>query len=410
MNVKSLQQADRWIGVPLCFTLSLLRKIFGSSTAALPPPKRILVVKLAEQGSTVLAYAALRRATELVGREQVYFVALEDNRFILDELGVIPPENVIPVAYGSGLGLVRGLWSALRRIRALRIDTAVDLEFFARGSAALTFLTGATRRIGFHSFFGDGPYRGDLMTHRLLYNPHLHTSETFLALVEAINCEAKSLPTYAYVPPVAQVEPPLFVPTNEELERVRAMLRREAGQGMRVILLNPNCSDLLPLRRWPNARYVQVAERLLAQFPEVCVAFTGAPTESAAIADLVRRVASPRCVSLAGKTTLRELLVLYTLADVLVTNDSGPAHFATLTPIYVVTLFGPETPALFAARTPHNTVLWAGLACSPCVSAFNNRQSACRDNVCMQAISVEQVVQVTARAYEAKTSAPKTVS
>ena len=265
MNVKSLQQADRWIGVPLCFGLSLARKIFGTAAAELPPPKRILVVKLAEQGSTVLAYAALRRATELVGREQVYFVALADNRFILDELKVIPPENIIPVAYDSGLGLVRGLWSALRRIRALRIDTAVDLEFFSRGSAALTFLTGATRRIGFHSFFGDGPYRGNLMTHRLLYNPHLHTSRTFLALVEAIGQDAKSLPTYAYVPPVTQDEPPRFVPTHEELEHVEAMLRREVGPGARLILLNPNCSDLLPLRRWPNERYVQVAERLLAR-------------------------------------------------------------------------------------------------------------------------------------------------
>ena len=44
------------------------------------------------------------------------------------------------------------------------------------------------------------------------------------------------------------------------------------------------------------------------------------------------------------------LMVLYTMCEILVTNDSGPAHFASLTPINVVTLFGPETPDLFAAR------------------------------------------------------------
>jgi ADP-heptose:LPS heptosyltransferase len=88
---------------------------------------------------------------------------------------------------------------------------------------------------------------------------------------------------------------------------------------------------------------------------------------------------------------LRELLVLFGLADVLVTNDSGPAHFATLTPIRVVTLFGPETPALYGARSGRNVPLWAGLVCSPCVNAFNNRQSSCRNNVCMRSISVEQV-------------------
>jgi len=93
-------------------------------------------------------------------------------------------------------------------------------------------------------------------------------------------------------------------------------------------------------------------------------------------------------------------MVLYCLADVLVTNDSGPAHFASLTPIRTVTLFGPETPLLFAALTPRNKPLWAGIACSPCVSAVNNRQSACTNNVCMQRISVEQVFEAVAASYQ----------
>ena len=42
-----------------------------------------------------------------------------------------------------------------------------------------------------------------------------------------------------------------------------------------------------------------------------------------------------------------DLLVLYMRREILVTNDSGPAHFASLTPIHVASLFGPETPALF---------------------------------------------------------------
>ena len=73
----------------------------------------------------------------------------------------------------------------------------------------------------------------------------------------------------------------------------------------------------------------------------------------------------------AGRTTIRQLLTLYGLAEVMVTNDSGPAHFAALSTIDVVTLFGPETPKLFSALTPRNHTLWAGLACSPCINAFN---------------------------------------
>jgi ADP-heptose:LPS heptosyltransferase len=169
-------------------------------------------------------------------------------------------------------------------------------------------------------------------------------------------------------------------------------------------LINANAADLLPLRRWPEGRYVELARRLLAQFPEICIAFTGALHEAKSSSFLVSQVDSPRCVSIAGETTLRELLALYSLSEVLVTNDSGPAHFAALTPIRTVTLFGPESPRLFAARTPRNKTLWAEIACSPCVSAYNNRQSACQNNLCMQAIEVEQVFSSVCEAYQGKRS------
>ena len=181
------------------------------------------------------------------------------------------------------------------------------------------------------------------------------------------------------------------------------MLPRENGKRPPVILLNPNASDLVPLRQWPAARYVELARRLLAQFPEAHISFTGGPREVAPIERLTREVNSPRCTCLAGKTTLRQLMVLYALCEVLVTNDSGPAHFASLTSIHVITLFGPETPALFAARTPRNRgASGRAFPCSPCVNANNNRQSPCLNNLCMQQISVDQVFGEVCRVYRAR--------
>ena len=163
-----------------------------------------------------------------------------------------------------------------------------------------------------------------------------------------------------------------------------------------LILLNPNASDLLPLRRWPPMRYVELARRLLECYPELFIVFTGAPAEATANNRLAAEVSSNRVIPLAGKTTLRQVLVLYTRSKILVTNDSGPAHFASMTPIRVITLFGPETPALFGARSSNATALWAGIACSPCVNAYNNRQSVCRNNLCMQAINVDAVFEKVA--------------
>ena len=401
-----MRRVDGWLGVPVCLALTLVRRLLDSldRTRSRESPRRILFVKLVEQGSTVLACSAIRRAADLVGRDNVYFLVFEENRFILDAMGLIPFENVIAIRTNGLIQATVDALQAIRRIRTLEIDTAIDLEFFARSSAALIFLTQARHRVGFHAFGGEGPYRGDLFTHRLRFNPYLHTSQAFRMLVEALTIKSERLPTFDLEPVLAEDGPPPFRASPNEIDQVRALLQ-DASPSTKfepLILLNPNCSDLLPLRRWPTERYVELARRLIDRYPEVQIGMTGGPTEGQAISVLVAQVGSDRCFNLAGRTTLRQLLIVYELAEVLVTNDSGPAHFAALSSIDVVTLFGPETPRLFAARTVRNHVFWAGIACSPCVSALNGRTSPCEDNICMQRIDVGRVFEEVCRIYEAR--------
>jgi ADP-heptose:LPS heptosyltransferase len=403
MKTSTLRIVDRIVGVPACALLSLHRRLAGRPGPA-RPVERILFVKLAEQGSTVLAEAALREAASRVGRDNVYFLVFEENRFILDVMGLVPAANVLTLDASSLPAVIRSTFSVVRRLRALRIDAAIDLEFFARSSAIFTYLSGAARRVGLHAYEGAGPWRGDLLTHRLNYNPYLHTGDLFRLFVDALDQPAGRFPAFPLVAPSAAQDPTVRPPAAADLDAVAHQLREWTGlpDVPPIILLNANCGDLVPLRRWDESRYIELARRLLDARPDIHIVFTGRPDEAPGAERLARAVSSPRCVSLAGRTTLGQLLALYSLSQVLVTNDSGPAHFATLTPIDVVTLFGPETPALFAARTPRNHVLWAGLACSPCVNAFNNRLSACRDNLCMQRISVDDVFATTLAVFTAR--------
>jgi len=404
-EARTLQWLDRRVGAPVCLLLTLLRRIGGASGGGDAPVRSILFLKLAEQGSTVLAHEAVRRAAERVGRENVHFMVFEENRFIVDVIGLVPPGNVHTVRTDSAWDMLASGIGVIRRIRRLGIDACVDMEFFSRFSAAIAYLTGARKRVGFHVFFGEGPYRGDLMTHRVLYNPHLHTSRTFTSLVLALDADPSRLPTLGIVPPES---PPLpvFQPGASERAEVEGMLAA-AGlpTGARLVLLNANAGDLLPLRKWDARNYEELARRLIAAFPGLWVGFTGSPEEAPVVEALARAVGSPRCVCLAGRTSLRQLLVLFGLAEVLVTNDSGPAHFAALTTVDVVALFGPETPLLFRAPGPRNHALWAGIACSPCINAFNNRQTACRDNVCMKTLTVGQVFDVVSAIYRSRTAA-----
>ena len=101
-------------------------------------------------------------------------------------------------------------------------------------------------------------------------------------------------------------------------------------------------------------------------------------------------VGHARCVNFAGYLGLGELPALYSISTLMVTNDSGPGHFSAVTDMPTFVIFGPETPALYGSLG-NSTPIYAGLACSPCVSASNHRKTPCHDNVCLQVITVDQV-------------------
>ena len=376
-----------------------MRALFGAERGAKAEPRKILFIKMIEQGATVLAAPAIRRAADAVGRENVYFWVFAENRPILEVLELVPPENVFCIRADRFSTFLIDVIRTVRAIRAARIDTTIDMEFFTRAPAVLAYLTGARRRIGLHRFTSEAPYRGDLMTHRVQYNPYLHASIAYNVLVQAALIAPDQTPLLKDAPDPADCAPERFEPTPEEQAHVRGLLEQAAGRPVErpLVLLNPNASDLLPLRKWPAARFLALGKRILAEHPDVNLVITGAPSEQAPAAELARALGSDRAISIAGKTTLRDVIVLYTLADVMVTNDSGPAHFAALTEMETVILYGPETPAVFGPIGDHAHVLSANLACSPCVNVFNHRFSPCKDNVCMQRISVAQVYEVVKR-------------
>ena len=396
MKPETIRKIDIGVGKIACCVLTCFRLITDKIRPAglTPGPVgKILFIKLIEQGATVLAYSAILRAIDRVGRQNVYFCVFEENREILDIIDVLPRENVFVIRNRQFSIFLLDILRSLYRIRRIGIDTTVDMEFFARASAILSYLTGAARRVGLHRFTSEAPYRGDLMTHRVHYNPYLHTAKAYHLLVAALDASPEDLPLVKVPVERFKETAPTFVPGQKETEKVRRILDQALPQPVDgpMILLNPNASDMLPLRKWDTRNFIRLGQRILQEIPKSVVIITGAPSEQESAEMVCREIGSDRAICLAGKTTLRELLVLYTLADVLVTNDSGPGHFASMTGIHSIVLYGPETPRLFGAIGGRSHILYARLACSPCVNVLNHRFSSCRNNICMQSISVEQV-------------------
>lgn len=408
MNINLMRKVDYFAGIPLCFLATLWTRVMGLlSGKAVGAPKRVLFVELSEMGSAILVDPAMRKMQQQ-GKTEIFFLIFKSNAVSLRLLGTVPESNVFTI---NESGLFKVAWDSLRFLiwaRRRQIDTVIDLELFSRYSALLTGLSGAANRVGFHAFHNEGLYRGAMLTHRVMYNPHRHIAKNFIALVNAALSDKDEHP-YSKTR-VTDGEIILAQAAVEEgaLAAMRALIGKEYPAydpaRHRLVLINPNASDLLPQRRWMQANFVTVMRALLAEYADVVVLITGSPAERDRAATLKEQVNHERCVNFAGCNKLDALPALYCLAELMLTNDSGPGHFSAVTPLRTFVLFGPETPALYGSLG-NSTPIYAGLACSPCVSASNHRKTPCHDNVCLQVIQPETVLAHLRQALAEKNSA-----
>lgn len=382
---------DRWIGIPLCLGATLLRRIVTTlrpARSGAPPARsqRVLCVLLSESGSMILADPAIRALAEPSG-STTYFLTFAHNRPALAISGTIAEDRIFSLRTDNLLVLAVDVLRWRRQMREFGIDTVVDLELFSRLSAVLCLSSGARRRVGFHAISNRARscYRGDLYTHRVSYDPALHISHNYLALAGAL-CSRTADQSTLPQPPRRSLQP-------GEIEAARALLAHALPQGSRnrLLLLNPNASEFLPQRRWPATHFVALACRLLERHADLGILLIGSAADAITTAEIAASVADPRCADIAGRLALPQLPALFSLAGAMVSNDSGPAHFAAVTDLPVVVLFGPETPARYRPLG-HATALTAGLACSPCVNVENQRHTRCRDNRCMRAITPDAVL------------------
>jgi ADP-heptose:LPS heptosyltransferase len=326
---------------------------------------------------------------------QLYYVVFAEMQEGIRLLNVIPAENIISIRSSSLWLLLFDSLRAVLTVRKLRIDTVVDLELFSRVSSLLGFSFGCAIHAGFCAFHMEGLYRGSFHTHPVMYNHLQHIGYNFLSLV------------YALAEPAAGAKEPMTKQPRDSSDMVSARIEPSAkdtqhmmyrlqtccpelSPDKKIVVLNPNGSELLPLRRWPMENYIGLIRRLLSD-PDVCIVITGSHAETADAVLICDAVRNQRCINFAGQTSLRELLDLFAISRLLISNDSGPPNFAALTGIPVLVFFGPEAPQCYLPVGSRIEPLYSGYLCSPCVSAYNHRKSACTDNRCLQAITVDMV-------------------
>lgn len=183
--------------------------------------------------------------------------------------------------------------------------------------------------------------------------------------------------------PLTGSAPHLYV-TDQEIKSGHELLEKLGIQiGKDIIVgINPGAA-YGSAKCWLSERFKEVTHKLLTN-PKVRVVYFGDPAGASLVNEICHDMPD-RVINLAGKTTLRELIVLIKTCSIFLTNDSGPMHISAALNVPLLALFG-STSDVKTGPYGSGKVIHKHVECSPCY-----KKICPIDFRCMKRIEVDEV-------------------
>ncbi len=342
--------------------------------AARPNPARMLVVLPKWVGDVVMAMPALHALRAQFPQAHIAYLIRSPLTEIID--GCTWMDDVIhwPGKDKSRVKRRQGFLGLAATLREGQFDCAILLANSFR-SALLTRLAGIKRRVGY-----DRDGRGMLLTDKLL----------------PAKCDGRYLPMpmIRYYNAVARYMgcrecteiPELTTTPAEESTAAAALERAGARDGQPIVVLNPGAS-FGPAKCWPPERFAEVADRLIERYNAAILISCG-PKETRVARKVAEYMKKPAFVLDDPVIGLGASKALIRRTALLITNDTGPRHFAIALGTPVVTIFGPTHQEWTANDYPRERRVAIAVDCGPCMK----RVCPLDHHRCMTGISGAQVL------------------
>lgn len=262
-------------------------------------------------------------------------------------------------------------------VRLLRRQPRFDVALLFPNSTRValeTWLSGVPRRVGYR-----GHFRSWLLNQIVAETPRVgppkHQAFRYLRLAQETGAKAESI----NFPSVAR--------------------RKDVDLGGGKIAL---CSgaEYGPTKRWLPERFAEAAASIAAQRPVQWILF--GTKKDAPIGEKMCQTLGDRCVNRIGQTTIEQLIDELRECRLLLTNDTGTMHLASLLGVPVVAIFGSTEPRLTGPLGDGHIVLRHQVECSPCFL-----RECPIDFRCMKAVTVQEVVDAVLSVLARSTSSSR---
>lgn len=337
--------------------------------------KRIVITSTRWIGDAVMSVPALREMRRLFPHAHITLAAGAWARDVFAEADFFDELLCLDMAEASTL---KRVWRQSRILCGddARYDLAIVLQnSFA--SAVVPFLARVRRRAGYAT---DG--RRAILTHPIAvpaWRSDRHEVFYYLNLVRNIAHGLNVAVDFDAAPPPIE----LRVSGLRQLAAREILMRHEADTSRRIVVICPGSTNSRA-KRWGAGSYAELADCLVRE-ANAEVVFIGAKQETDVTRTVVERMRE-RAIALTGQTTLAETVAVLSIADLMISNDTGPAHIAAGLARPTIVIFGSTNPKTTAPFSILAEVIREPPACAPCML-----RDCPIDHRCMTAITVERV-------------------
>lgn len=335
------------------------------------PIERIVVRGANWVGDAVMTIPALRQLRRLFPKAHITLATRAWAKGLFAEAEFL---DAVQVHTGSGL---RSVVRQVRQWRQGNFDLAVLLPNSLE-TALVASLARVPLRIGYAT---EG--RQPLLTHPLQV-PEWRSSKHEVFYYLRIVAELEWLTTHEQSFLNTQPDGSLEVSVGRQMAG-RDSLRRfgVSGEALALVALCPGSVNSRA-KRWPAERYAALADRLIEELGAQ-VLLIGSAAETEVSLEVARKMRNQATV-LTGHTDLAELVAILSLVDLLVTNDTGPAHIASALGRPTLVIFGPTNPLTTRPFSPFAEIVRQPPDCAPCML-----RDCPIDHRCMTAIAPDEV-------------------
>lgn len=331
--------------------------------------KRVVVRGTNWVGDSVMTVPALRALRRVLPEAHITLVIRPGTKGIFSEADFI--DDVL-VYDRKG---VLSVFGQVREWKRREFDLAVLFQN-AFEAALIPFLAGVPLRLGYAT-----ESRQALLTHPLPlpdWRSSRHEVFYYLYLVTALEQMLFGRSD------VCESEPDASIQISESRKAEAAELLRTFGVGEAesIVAICPGSINSRA-KRWPSERFAALADRLIESKRRVLL--IGSKDELDVSEDVVRRMQN-KPVVLTGKTSLDQITAVLDRADLIVTNDTGPAHIGAALGRPTIVIFGPTNPLTTRPFAPEAEILRNPPECAPCML-----RDCPIDHRCMTAIDVDEV-------------------